>query len=89
MSPKIRIAHAGNVLVPAYLALKQKGFNVRWERSYINPEQETWYAEDETREFIAEDPVALLGLVLMHEVRGDDWNANDLEISDFLTQYDA
>jgi hypothetical protein len=75
------------VLVPAYLALKQKGFNVHWVRSSVDPEHETWYAEDDTREFIADDPVALLGLVAMYEVRGDDWKASDKEISDFLAQY--
>ncbi len=86
MASKIRIADAGNVLIPAYLTLKQKGFVVRWDKS-TDSEQEYWYAEDATREFIADGPVALLGLIAMHEIRGDDWEANDDEIQEFLEKY--
>lgn len=87
MSLKVQIATAGNVIVPAYLTLKQKGFKVWWIRSNSKPDEETWYAEDASRKFMAEDPVALLGLILLHEVRGDNWQASDEEIDDFLAFY--
>ncbi|RYG60377.1 hypothetical protein EON80_24785 [bacterium] len=84
MDSKLRIFTAGNVFVPAYLALKQKGFTV-WEEG--TAERETWYAEDATRLFIAEDPLSLLGLVAMHETRGDDWMAEDEEIDAFMAEF--
>lgn len=70
----------------AYLALLQKGFAVRRVNLNDDPEQELWFAEDETREFVADGPVALLGLVGLHETRGDNWQATDEEIYDFLSK---
>ena len=87
MRAKIKIADAANVMVPAYLTLLQKGFTVRWCNINDDPEQELWFAEDATREFVADGPVALLGLVCVHEARGNDWQASDEQIEDFLSKY--
>ena len=37
--------------------------------------------------FIAEDPVTVLGLVRLVELRGWDWRAPDAEIERVLAQY--
>ncbi|HVF85043.1 MAG TPA: hypothetical protein VM821_03595 [Abditibacteriaceae bacterium] len=87
MASKIKIADAGNVLVPAYLTLIQKGLSVRWLNLTDDPEQELWFAEDATREFVADGPLTLLGLVSLHEIRGDNWQASDEQIDDFLGKY--
>jgi hypothetical protein len=84
MSKKFHLATAGNVLVPAYLALKQKGFRVWCVKSSSDTELETWYAEDEGRHFCAEDPLSLLGLVAIQETCGYDWEATDEEIDAFF-----
>lgn len=86
MAAKIHIADVGNVFTPAYLALKQKGFTVSW-RNVNDPEQELWFAEDDTRSFVASGPVELLGLIAMHEVRGDNWQAEDEEAENLLSIY--
>ena len=84
MKRKLRIADAGNVIVPAYLVLQQKGYQVRCE---TKDSQETWFAENDTAELIAEDIVALLGLVALAECRGHDWKASDGEIDGFVQKF--
>jgi hypothetical protein len=85
MAQKTTLAAAGNVLVPAYLALIQKGYAVRSENTGAG--NEVWFAENDTHRFIADDPVTLVGLVALHETRGDDWQAPDEEIMNFLARY--
>ena len=58
---KLKIADAGNVTVPAFLALQQKGYTVRCERS-PDGTRETWVAENDTTELFADD------LVLCHSL---------------------
>lgn len=84
MKQKLKIADAGNVAVPAYLVLQQKGYQVRCE---TEDSQETWFAENDTAELIAEDIVALLGLVALAEFRGHNWKASDGEIDDFVQKF--
>ena len=85
MSPKKILANAANTLVPAYLALQQKGYAVHCEQPGLA--EEVWYAEIENHQFSAADPVSLLGLVALHESRGDGWQATDNEIESFLSWY--
>lgn len=76
---------AGNVVVPAYLALRAKGYVVRCERS---PNQlENWIAEGPLGRFCADDPITLLGVVGVAEMRGEDWRASDSEIESFLKTF--
>lgn len=80
------IVSAGNVLVPAFLALLQRGYSVRREASSSDGE-ESWFAENAVHRFIAEDPVTLLALVALFETRGANWAASDHEIDRFLAQF--
>lgn len=82
--PKLKITDAGNVTVPAYLTLQQKGYRVRCERT---DSQEWWLAENDTTELAADDIVALLGLAAIAESRGQNWKATDGEIDDFLQRF--
>jgi hypothetical protein len=78
MAKKTTLATAGNVLIPAYLALLEKGYAVRAEKTGM--ENELWFAENDSQSFIAEDPLLLFGLVCLWETRGENWQASDSEI---------
>jgi hypothetical protein len=86
MKSKLKIADAGNVTVPAFLALEQRGYSVRCERS-DDGSHETWIAESAYAELLAENLLALLGLAALAEARGSDWKASDAQIEDFLQKY--
>ena len=82
----VRIAHAGNVLVPAYVVLCAKGYRV--SRTILGAEQmELWHAEKDGEHFTAPDTLALLGLVALYETRGESWQVDDAQIDEFLRQF--
>jgi hypothetical protein len=77
---------AGNVEVPAYLVLSQKGYTVTaGDRSV---KQDGWYAEKDGLRFHGDSLIQLLGLVSIVEIRGANWAATDRDIDDFLAKYD-
>lgn len=79
----MRIASAANVEVPAILALESIGFIV--SSRIISTEHEmVWTATGKGDEYVAEDPLSLLGLIKLHEVRGDNWQASDDDIDNYL-----
>lgn len=85
---KPTLANAGNTLVPAYLALRQRGLSVSRDTSLVTDSGEHyWIAEDADLRFIAEDLVTLLGLVALREIRGTSWQASDEEIDQFLAEF--
>ena len=87
MKPRLKITGAGNVVVPAYLALQKRGYAVRRERQ--GGETTVWIAQSESIEVRADDPATLLSLVGIAETRGERWEASDDEIRDFLNQFGA
>jgi hypothetical protein len=80
------IGPAGNTLVPAVLALESKGYCVSWTRQ--NDHDETWFAEGPLGRFLGDDPLELLGLIAMREIRGENWRATDGQIDEFMNRYD-
>ena len=74
----MRIATAGNVVVPAALALKARGFRLS------RLDERAWSATRGELELVAEDAVLLLGLAALVETRGEAWAASDEEIDDFV-----
>jgi hypothetical protein len=81
------IATAGNVLVPAYLALLTKGYAVNRITLGNEDEPSEWCATKGAYRFLAEDVLSLLGLVALHETRGDSWRASDAEIDSFFRDF--
>ena len=77
---------AGNTVVPAYLAVRRKGYSVRVERK---EDVELWYAEAEGRRFVGFDPMELLALVGIYETFGRDWPASDRDIDEFFRLFDV
>ncbi len=79
-----KIVNAGNVVVPAILALEQQGFSVSVREDAGN---QTFIAERSLETYVANDPVALLGLARLIELRGWEWQATDSEIEDVIQKY--
>jgi hypothetical protein len=87
MKPKLMIEGAGNVVVPAFLTLQQRGYMVRREQRADGTQ--TWVAQNGAVELASDDPVTLLSLAAIAETRGEDWKASDAEIQRFLDEYGA
>ncbi|MEU7138849.1 hypothetical protein ABZ942_05305 [Nocardia sp. NPDC046473] len=72
-----KIAHGGNTLVPAILALAAAGFRMTEQGALLVA----------TGTYVADDPVALVGLVKLVELRGWSWQANDEEVDTRLARF--
>ncbi len=83
--PKKALAAAANVEVPAYLALRRRGYTVRVEGGGTGKER--WLAESDTHRLLGDGPLQLLGLAALLETLGDDWQASDAAIDDFLATH--
>jgi len=79
------IATAGNTVAPALLVLERLGFVVSIERV---GERETFRAVRGDETYIGEDPVAVLGLVKLIEMRTWNWHPEDSEIGAVLRKYE-
>jgi hypothetical protein len=78
------ITTAGNTVVPAILALERLGFTVAIERTGDDEEVRATRGDES---YLADDPVAVLGLVKLIEVRGWDWSPTDEEIDEVLRRF--
>lgn len=65
-----RIASASNTLAPAIVVLESLGFSIKVKGKLLVAVR----GEDE---YVAEDPLLLLGLVKLIEVRGWKWGISD------------
>jgi hypothetical protein len=79
MGFKFRLADAMNTYNPALLVLRQKGYRVWVDPGDQESEGEDWRAEKDARDFVASDPLRLLGLITMWEHRGDGWQGSASE----------
>jgi hypothetical protein len=86
---KPTLTDAANTVVPAYLAIQQRGLLVHSEPSAVTESGTVWIAENAERRFVAEDLVMLLGLIAMYESRGPNWQASDEEIDQFVVDFVA
>jgi hypothetical protein len=68
------ITPAGDTVVPAILALEALGYRVRIERTADGDRCQA-IRDDEV--YVATDPIEVLGLVKLIEVRGWDWASSD------------
>lgn len=79
-----KIAAAGNTVVPALLALSGLGFSVTVRTS---PGGQTVVAARGHEEFVADDPVTVLGLIKLVEVRTWNWQATNEDVEATLDKY--
>ena len=82
--PNKRIAAAGNTVVPALLALEHLGFDVVVHDS--SPGQ-TVVAARGGEQYVGDDPLAVLGLIKLIEVRSWDWRPADSEFDNTMHKY--
>jgi hypothetical protein len=75
-----RIHQAGNTVVPALLAVESLGFTVEVRDGRVR-------AKRGDEEYAADDPVALLGLIRLVEMRSWEWAATDDEIDQTLRRF--
>jgi hypothetical protein len=80
----VKLAAAGNTVVPALLALEELGFAVT-----VNPgpEGSRCSAKRGSDEYVADDPVTVLGLVKLAEMKGSGWRASDQDVDNTLRKY--
>jgi hypothetical protein len=81
---QIGIAAAGNVLVPAVLALEAQGFTVTC--AHVDG-GDTWTATRDDLTATASDPLEVLGLVALVRSRGSQWSSSDPEIADVMGRF--
>jgi hypothetical protein len=77
------IAAAGNTVVPALLVLEALGFRVELSGG----EHSSCHASRGVESYVADDPVTVLGLVRLVELRGWDWGASDAENTAALQRF--
>ena len=82
----MKIASAGNTIVPVYLSIKELGYSITVKK--LSDGESLWSAIKDDYKFIGNDPLEVLALIKMHEVRGDSWQASDSEIENFLDLYE-
>lgn len=79
MTTRTVIASAGNLLPAALSSLRALGYTVS-----IANNGRLCKAESAECTFMAEDPLQLLGIVKLHEARGNAWAPSDAEVEDYL-----
>jgi hypothetical protein len=86
----IRIA--GNTWPRSLMAIREKGYDIRIYYAELNKEKEDYQsfyeAKKDGRYFSASNPVELLGLIAMWEVRGDNWREVTEEDWEFYDKLD-
>jgi hypothetical protein len=80
----MKLATAGNVMVPAILLLEERGYVVDADRRATSWQ---WSARRGDVELLGDDPIALLGLATLAEARGEAWRATDEETRAVLGRY--
>lgn len=76
----VDLVEAGNTVVPAILALEACGY-------VVTRELDRFVVKAGDARFAADDPVALLGLVRLAEIRRP-WRASDSELDDVMSRFD-
>ena len=75
----LRLADAANTYDRALAVVRKKGYHLFF---YPGADEEgggdTYWAIKDKRDFIASDPLGLLGLITMWEHFGDEWQAHDV-----------
>jgi hypothetical protein len=79
-----QITTAGNTVVPGLLALESLGFGISIERI---DDRDVFRATRGEETYLADDPVEVLGLVKLIEMRGWEWRAADADLDLVLRRY--
>ena len=80
MSNRTVIASAGNVQPAALATLRALGYVVT-----LTNNGRMCTAENDSLTLVAEDPLLLLGLAKLYEVRGREWHASESQVDEYLS----
>ena len=83
----MKVSEAGNVIIPAYITLQQKGYILECIYPETDNDLISWRATKGSNKFNASDPLTLLGIVAMVEHRGENWKATNEEALSFMNKY--
>jgi hypothetical protein len=83
MSERLALSSAGNILPSALSELRALGYIVS-----LTDNERLCKAEKDGLVLVAEDPLHLLGLAKLHELRGCDWGPSEAEVEEYLA-FDA
>ncbi len=80
----MHLAAAGNTVIPAIQVLKKLGYTVSttWEGG-----NQLFVAGRDNNTFIGGDPVMVLGLIKLYEVKGENWRVSDAELETIGREY--
>jgi hypothetical protein len=81
----LRIKESGSTFLPSLLALQACGFSVSCRPR--KGKGHWWVAESADLELVAKDPLQLLGLAKLAEVRGTEWRETGEEGRATLMKY--
>jgi hypothetical protein len=73
MNKSFQLTDAMNTYTPALLILQGRGYQIWLEPSDDERELGTWWAKKDGAQFAAFDPLRLLGLIILWEQRGGQW----------------
>ncbi len=77
----MQLIAAGNTVIPAILLIRQMGYTLK-----INKGKSYCIAKKDDNSFSGEDPLIILGLIKLYEMKGENWMASDNEIEKVLKE---
>lgn len=75
----MKLAEAMNTYNPALSEIKRRGYNIRLELDKSQNEIKCWIAQKQSLEIFSFNPLSLLGLIIIAEQYGNDWNKVHIE----------
>ncbi len=72
---------AGNTVIPAILLIRQMGYTFTYDK-----EKGHCLALKDEHSFGADDPLMVLGLIKLFEMKGENWMASDNDINEVLKE---
>ncbi|MDR0454374.1 MAG: hypothetical protein LBH05_06150 [Deferribacteraceae bacterium] len=73
----IRIAESMNTYNPVLFTIDKMGYKVFVRLNERKNAIERWVARKEGSEFVAMNPISLLGIIMVGEMYGEDWRKVD------------
>lgn len=70
----MKLAEAMNTYNPALSEIKRKGYNIKIELDESQNKIEHWIAQKQDLKIFGFNPLSLLGLIIIAEEHGDNWN---------------
>ena len=73
----IKVTESMNVYDPALFTINNMGYTIFLRLNEKRDNVERWIARKEGSEFVAMNPLSLLGIIMIGELYGEDWRNVD------------